>query len=267
MSQSSEKNGPLQGKAALVTGASGGIGKAVALELARQGAWVFAHGYKNGSALKKLVSDVAKEGGVAKEDADAEFLLCDLSDDSAQDSMLDEIERRRGSVDILVNCAGVDILTGANVSQTFEEKLDQLLSIDVKATIRLSRLVGEQMSKSEHGGSIVNIGWDGAARGMAGDSAQLFAAAKGAVEAFTRSLAQTLSPDVRVNCVAPGWIQTEWGAEASEYWQERAKAESLMDRWGTPEDVARVVRFLVTDDGSFISGQTINVNGGFRYSN
>jgi 3-oxoacyl-[acyl-carrier protein] reductase len=260
MSQSSEKLQSLQGKTALVTGASGGIGRAVALELARQGAWVFAHGNSNGRALEKLVSDAAGQG------ADVEFLLCDLSDNAAQDHMLEEIQRRKGSVDILINCAGVDILTGTTVSQTFEEKLEQLLLIDVKATIRLSRLVGEQMKTVGKGGSIVNIGWDGAARGMAGDSAQLFAAAKGAVEAFSRCLAQTLAPDVRVNCVAPGWIRTEWGTEASGYWQERAKAESLMDRWGTPEDVARVVRFLVTDDGSFLSGQTINVNGGFRYS-
>ena len=112
--------------------------------------------------------------------------------------------------------------------------------------------------------SIVNIGWDGAARGMPGESAQLFAAAKGAVEAFSRSLAQTLAPDVRVNCIAPGWIRTDWGNDASEYWQHRAAKESLADRWGTPEDIARVVRFLASEDADFISGQTLDVNGGFR---
>jgi 3-oxoacyl-[acyl-carrier protein] reductase len=81
--------------------------------------------------------------------------------------------------------------------------------------------------------------------------------------AFTRSLARTLAPVVRVNCVAPGWIKTSWGAQASDAWQQRAIAESLLARWGTPEDVARAARFLSSPASSFITGQILNVNGGF----
>jgi 3-oxoacyl-[acyl-carrier protein] reductase len=92
----------------------------------------------------------------------------------------------------------------------------------------------------------------------------LFAAAKGAVMAFTRSLAQSLAPSVRVNCLALGWIKTGWGEQASEQWQERARRESLAQRWGTPEDVARAARFLVSPDSAFVSGQVVNLNGGFR---
>jgi 3-oxoacyl-[acyl-carrier protein] reductase len=84
--------------------------------------------------------------------------------------------------------------------------------------------------------------------------------------AFTRSLAKSLAPRVRVNCVAPGWIKTSWGEDASEHRQQRAIAESLLERWGTPEDVARAVRFLVGPEASFITGQVLNVNGGFRDS-
>ena len=92
----------------------------------------------------------------------------------------------------------------------------------------------------------------------------MFAAIKGGVMAFTRSLAKSLAPEVRVNCLAPGWIQTAWGEQASEYWQKRAKSESLMGRWGTPQDVAQVARFLVSPAASFITGQVLEINGGFK---
>ena len=111
---------------------------------------------------------------------------------------------------------------------------------------------------------ILNMGWDQAERGMAGDSGELFATAKGAVMAFTRSLARSLAPTVRVNCLAPGWIKTKWGEQASRYWQDRAANESLLARWGTPEDVARVARFLASPAAVFINGQTIAINGGLK---
>ena len=114
------------------------------------------------------------------------------------------------------------------------------------------------------GGSIVTIGWDQAATGMEGDSGELFAATKGAVMSFTRSLAKSLAPKVRVNCVAPGWIRTAWGEGASESWQSRAIRESLLGRWGTPEDIAAAVHWLVSPRAAFVTGQVINVNGGFR---
>ena len=101
---------------------------------------------------------------------------------------------------------------------------------------------------------------------MAGDSGELFAAAKGAVMAFSKSLARSLAPEVRVNCVAPGWIKTDWGAGASQYWQDRAKSESLLARWGTPEDVAAIVRWLASPAAGFVTAQTIMVNGGLRQS-
>jgi 3-oxoacyl-[acyl-carrier protein] reductase len=119
--------------------------------------------------------------------------------------------------------------------------------------------------KSAGAGAILNIGWDGAARGMAGPSGELFAAAKGAVMAFTRSLARSLAPEVRVNCVAPGWIKTAWGERASADWQARAEGESLLGRWGTPEDVARAARFLVSPEARFLTGQVLDVNGGFNW--
>jgi 3-oxoacyl-[acyl-carrier protein] reductase len=111
-------------------------------------------------------------------------------------------------------------------------------------------------------GVIVNIGWDQVETGMEGDSGQMFAAAKGAIMAATRSLAKSLAPSVRVNCVAPGWIRTKWGEHASAEWQQRAKRESLLARWGEPEDIARAVRFLASPAAEFINCQVIHVNGG-----
>jgi 3-oxoacyl-[acyl-carrier protein] reductase len=119
--------------------------------------------------------------------------------------------------------------------------------------------------KDRGSGVILNIGWDQAEQGMAGESGEMFAAVKGAVMAFTRSLAQSLAPEVRVNCLAPGWIRTAWGEKASDYWQERAARQSLLGRWGTPEDVAKAAVLLASPAAEFINGQVIPVNGGFQY--
>ena len=99
----------------------------------------------------------------------------------------------------------------------------RLWRVDVVATLRLSRAVGQRMQQRGRG-VILNMGWDQAETGMAGDSGEMFAATKGAVMAATRSLAKSLAPEVRVNCLAPGWIRTEWGEQASDEWQERAEA-------------------------------------------
>jgi 3-oxoacyl-[acyl-carrier protein] reductase len=106
------------------------------------------------------------------------------------------------------------------------------------------------------------MGWDQAETGMEGDSGELFAATKGAVMAFTRSLALSLAPTVRVNAVAPGWVKTAWGEGASDQWHHRVLRETPMRRWGEPEDIARACRFLVGPDAAFLTGQVLRVNGG-----
>jgi 3-oxoacyl-[acyl-carrier protein] reductase len=106
------------------------------------------------------------------------------------------------------------------------------------------------------------MGWDQAESGMEGDSGELFAATKSAIMAFSRSLALSLAPTVRVNCLAPGWIRTTWGEGASSRWQERVLRETPLARWGRPEDVAAVARWLASPAASFLTGQTIRINGG-----
>ena len=133
--------------------------------------------------------------------------------------------------------------------------------MDVVATIRLCRGVGRRMV-SQGSGSIVTMGWDQAETGMEGDSGELFAATKGAILAFTRSLALSLAPKVRVNALAPGWIKTAWGQGASQGWHDRVLDETPLARWGTPDDVASAACFLVSDAAGFLTGQVIRVNGG-----
>lgn len=249
--------GELENCLAVVTGSSGGIGRAIALELAVAGADVLVHARRNRQGAQETVENIRSMG------RQANLVLADLSETAGQDELLEQAWQWRGRVDIWINNAGADVLTGEAAAWPFDRKLEQLWKVDVVAALRLSRAAGGRM-KAAGGGVILNIGWDQAEIGMAGDSGELFAATKGSVMAFSNSLAASLAPRVRVNCLAPGWIKTAWGEGASQGWQERARRESLLDRWGTPEDVARCARFLVSPAAAFITGQTVAVNGGLR---
>jgi 3-oxoacyl-[acyl-carrier protein] reductase len=246
----------LDGLTAVVTGSSSGIGRAIALELAAAGADCIVHARQNRAGAEAIAAEIRAQ--MRK----AHVVLADLARLDAQEEFAEQAWRWQGKVDIWVNNAGADTLTGEAAHWSFERKLEELWRVDVTATVRLSRVIGAKM-KERGGGVILNMGWDAAQRGMAGDSGELFAAAKGAVMAFTLSLAHSLAPAVRANCLAPGWIKTQWGEQASDYWQRRAVSESLLGRWGTPDDVARAARFLVSPAAAFINGQIMPVNGGF----
>lgn len=248
-----DSNYRLEGRWAVVTGSTRGIGKAIALELAAGGANVVVHG-RDWQAADEVVAAIRQ----LKREAIA--VVTDLADAATRRALVHGLWRER-PIDVWVNNAGVDVLTGESADWSFDEKLRRLWEVDVLGTAELSRAVGARMQERGQG-TIINIGWDQAETGMAGDSGEMFAVAKGGIMNFTRSLAKSLAPTVRVNCIAPGWIRTAWGEEASAYWQERAKGESLLNRWGEVEDIARVARFLASDAASFVNGQTIAVNGG-----
>jgi 3-oxoacyl-[acyl-carrier protein] reductase len=244
----------LKGQTAVVTGSSSGIGRAIALALADAGANVLVHARQNGRDAEEVALHARSVG------LDARVVLADLRNSAEQDRLV-EIAWDWRPIDIWINNAGTDVLTGDAAGWSFEEKLAALWKVDVVASLRLSRAAGNKMRERGQG-VILNMGWDQAETGMAGDSGELFGAVKGAVMAATRSLAKSLAPQVRVNCIAPGWIRTEWGEQASAEWQERARKESLLARWGEPQDVAGVACFLVSPSASFINGQIIPINGG-----
>ena len=262
---------------AVVTGSSSGIGRSIALGFAAAGCHVVLHGRKSSEQLDAVEKELfdAHPSGTARR---VEKIYADFSEPTDWQQLVDQAWQKVGPVDYWVNNAGGDVLTNQWADRSIEEKLDYLWKTDVTASLMLSRLVGRRMIEDRKTGSnnqenrwvsatgsIVNIGWDQADQGMEGDSGELFATTKGAIMSMTKSLAQSLAPQVRVNCVAPGWIQTAWGQTASESWQRRAQQESLMGRWGLPEDVAAAVLFLCQAEAGFISGQVLPVNGGFRF--
>jgi 3-oxoacyl-[acyl-carrier protein] reductase len=245
----------LAGLRALVTGSTSGIGRAVALELAAGGADVIVHGRPSAQRAEAVASLVRERGGRSA------VVLADLSSAAGCDDLAARAWQQWGGLDVLVNNAGADTLTGEAAEWPFEQKLDALLAVDVKATMRLGRSLGRQM-KDAGGGVVLNVGWDQAETGMEGDSGELFAAVKGAVTCFTRSLALSLAPQVRVHCLAPGWIRTSWGEGASSVWQDRVVRETPLRTWGTPQDVAAAARWLVSPAAKYFDGQIVRVNGG-----
>ncbi len=257
----------LENTIAAVTGSSSGIGRAIALRLAECGADIVLHGCHSITALEELVGEINQMGRRVA------YLQADFCNVDQRDRFVERAWAAFGSVDIWINNAGADVLTGELSNASFAEKIEVLWKTDVLPTILFTRDVGRRMqalSRSTNAMpgrfSILNMGWDQASQGMAGDSGELFGTTKGAIMAATKSLAQSLAPEVRVNCVAPGWIRTAWGQSASEAWQVRATQESLMSRWGTPNDIAQIVAFLSSSQASFISGQIISANGGFRFN-
>ena len=233
--------GSLRGLNAFVTGSTAGIGAAIRAAFLAEGATVLGHGRRERPGETHVSGDLADGRFVER--------LPGLAWDLA------------GGLDIVVLNAGADTLTGPAAQWDFSRKLDELLAVDLRSTMLLGRAFGERM-KARGSGVILTVGWDQAEAGMEGDSGQLFAAVKGAVMAFTRSLSLSLAPAVRVNCVAPGWVRTAWGETASATWQERVRRETPLGVWGLPEDVAAAAVWLASPAARFVTGQTIRVNGG-----
>ncbi len=254
---------------AVITGSTSGIGLATATLLVERGYSVVLHG---NSRLLELHSVCDALNAKLAAGAGLISVAADVSSEQGCRHLVQSAFQWRESIDLWVNNAGADVLTGSLRDQPFESKLQRLIDVDLMGTVRLSRSVADRMvaggqpSAAGPLPSIINIGWDQAMLGMEGDSGQLFCTVKAAVMAFTSALSLSVAPHIRVNAVAPGWIRTAWGTEvAGDYWNTRASAESQMNRWGTPREVAETICWLASPAASFISGQTVCVNGGRRY--
>jgi 3-oxoacyl-[acyl-carrier protein] reductase len=243
----------LAGLRTVVTGASSGIGRAIATAFAASGARVGIGFNRSAEAAKALAEEL---GG-----ADAHPLLkADLSTAEGCRSVVKEAFAALENVDVWVNNAGADVLTGEARDWPAERKLEALIDIDLKATIRCSRLAAPRMNS---GGCIINIGWDHATiDGMAGENPELFAAVKAGVLGFSKALARSVAPDVRVNVLCPGWVETAYGEGVDRAFYDKVVAATPLNRWGRPQDIADAAVWLASPAAAFVTGQAININGG-----
>ena len=246
----------LRGKRAVVTGASSGIGRAVALAFAREGASVVVNYARSAARAAQVVADIHAAGGRAF------AVQADIAQASAIDGLVAESERLLGGIDIWANIAGADILTGAGAEASDLEKLASLIDVDLRGTMLCGWAVAPRMQTQGHG-VILNMSWDLALRGMAERHPEMFAATKAGVTGFTRSFARSVAPQIRVNEVAPGWIATAFAETAmAPVYRAEVIAQTPLARFGKPEDVAAAAVFLCSDEAAFITGQTLKVNGG-----
>ena len=158
--------------------------------------------------------------------------------------------------------AGADILTGSAAEKPRLERLDELIAVDLRGTMMASWAAATVMQQQPRGGVIINISWDRVLTGMEGTNPELFSAVKGGVLAFSKSLARSLAPLVRVNVVAPGWIETAFGAGLDEAAYRRTARSIPLGRWGTTHDVAAATVYLASPDAAFVTGHTLLVSGG-----
>nr|MBI2903747.1 3-oxoacyl-[acyl-carrier-protein] reductase [Chloroflexota bacterium] len=246
----------LQGKAALVTGASRGIGKAIALELAKRGAKVAVNYAKNADAAHEVVAAIKASGG------EAVALQADVADTRAAAALVKSAHEAFGRLDILVNNAGTtrDMV----IMMMPEEDWDTVMNTNLKSAFNCSKAAVKIMMR-RRGGRIINISSVSGVMGNAGQTN--YSASKAGLIGFTKALAREVAPrNITVNAIAPGFIPTELTATMPEALKTATLNAIPLGRWGTAQEVADAVAFLASDQAAYITGQTLNVDGGMAMS-
>lgn len=244
--------GLLNDKVVIITGASRGIGKAIAEECVRQGAKVAFTYLSSEEKARALEAELTANGGVAK------GFKSDASKFDEAQTLVDDVVKEFGQVDVLVNNAG--ITRDTLLMRMSEEQWDEVINVNLKSAFNLTKAVQRPMLKARKG-SIINMS---SVVGVSGNAGQAnYAASKAGLIGFTKSVAQELgSRNIRCNAIAPGFIETEMTGALDEKVVEEWRASIPLKRGGTPKDVADLTVFLASDMSNYITGQTINVCGG-----
>lgn len=239
-------------KTVVVTGASKGIGRAVAKEFAN-------NGYNVVICYNKSVSDAQQLLNEVSQTTRAIAVRVDVSNEDDVKNMVEITKKTFGNIDVLVNCAGVSD-TRLLIDST-QQDYDFVFDTNMRGTYNTCKQIGREML-SNQSGKIINISsiW-----GLVGGSCEsVYSASKGAIIAFTKALAKEFGPNgINVNCVAPGFIETDMTKNVTNEIREEIKENSALNRLGTPEDIAGVVSFLASEKSNFITGQVISVDGGW----
>lgn len=246
----------LEGKSAVITGASSGIGRAMALAFAREGARLVVNYNQSEGKASALAEEITGLGGEVLP------VQANVTDENDVARLVASARNYLDGIDIWVNNAGADILTGAGAELEDAEKLAHLIEVDLKGTMNSCWSVAPLM-KERGQGVILNMSWDLSVHGLKGRNPQMFSAVKAGILGFSKSLAWSYAPEVRVNVLAPGWIATAFAEEVmdQDYYEARI-GEIPLRRFGKPEDVADAAVFLVSDAAAYITGQVVNINGG-----
>lgn len=244
----------LKNKIALITGAGRGIGRAIAIALAKEGAEVVINYNGSEERAKEVKQTIEENGGKAS------IYKCNVSDFVACEAMIKDIVKEYGHLDILVNNAG--ITKDGLIMKMKEEDFDSVLNVNLKGTFNTIRHSARQMLK-QRSGKIINIS---SVSGILGNVGQAnYAASKAGVIGLTKTMARELgSQGITVNAIAPGFVDTEMTEVLSEEIRENACKQIILGRFGKPEDIANTAVFLASDKADYITGQVISVDGGMN---
>ncbi len=239
-------------KVAIVTGASRGIGKAIALELGKRGFFVAINYRERAASAEAVLNEIKSLGG------DGACFKVDVSDYAQVESMVNEVIRSKGGVDVLVNNAG--IVSDKTLKNMAKEQWDAVIGTNLTGTFNCTKCVINSM-RERNFGRIISISSVVALMGNIGQSN--YAASKAGIIGFTKSVAKEVAKyNITANAIAPGFIETEMVASMPADMLAKVREQIPVGRLGKPEDVAKLVAFLASDDASYITGQVIGVNGG-----